>query len=163
MCIFESGNIFFLFPSSVQSLSRVSLWPRGLQYARLLCPSTTLRAYSNSYPSCRWCHPTISSSVVPFSSHLQSFPALGYLQISQFFALGGQRIGVSASTSVLAMNIQDWFPLRLTWLDLLAVQGKLINKKHHFMGNNFSGKMECKFPSQTDSGPALRRFSPQHR
>ena len=85
---------------------------------RLPCPSPTPGAYSNSCPSSRWCHPTISSSVVPFSSCLQSFPASGSFPIqSQFFTSGGQSIGVSASASVLPMNIQDWFPLGWTvWI-----------------------------------------------
>ena len=102
--------------SSVQSSHSVmsnSLWPHGLQHARAPCPSPTPGAYSNSCPLTWWCHPTISSSVIPFSSHLQSFPASGSFQISQFFASGGQSIGVSASASVLPMNIQDWFSLEL--------------------------------------------------
>ena len=98
--------------SSVQSLSRVWLFaPHGLQYARPPCSSPTLGAYSNSCPLSQWCHPTISSSIIPFSSHLQSFPALGSFPMSQFFTSGGQSIGASASASVLPMNIQDWFPL----------------------------------------------------
>ena len=84
-----------------------SLRPQGLQHARLPCPSPTLRAYSNSCPSHRWCHPTISSSVVSFSSCLQYFP------VSRFFISGGQSTGVSASASVLLMNIKDLFPLPL--------------------------------------------------
>ena len=96
-----------------------SLQLHGLQHARLPCPSPTPRAYSNSYPSRWWCHLTISSSVVPFSSCLQSFPASGSFPKSWFFASGGQSIGVSASASVLPMNIQDWFPLRGTgWISL---------------------------------------------
>ena len=93
-----------------------SLWPHGLQHARLACPSPTPGACSNSCPSSWWYHPTISSSVVPFSSCLQSFPASGSFPMSQFFASGGQSIGGSASASVLPMNIQDWFPLGLTGL-----------------------------------------------
>ena len=97
-----------------------SLWPHGLQHARLLCPSPTPGAYSNSCPSHRWFHPTISSSVVPFSSHLQSFPTSGSFPISRLFASDGQSIGASALTSLLPMNIQDWFPLGLTgWISLL--------------------------------------------
>ena len=89
-----------------------SLQPHGLQHTRLPCPSPIPGAYSNSHPLSRWCHPTISSSVIPFfSSCLQSFPASGSFQMSQFFASGGQSIVVSASASVLTMNIQDWFPL----------------------------------------------------
>ena len=94
--------------------------PHGLQHARPSCPSPTPRVYSNSCPLSRWCHPTSSSSVVPFSSHLQSFPTSGSFPMSQFFAWGGQSIGVSASASVLPMNIQDWFPLGWTgWISLL--------------------------------------------
>ena len=95
------------------------LQPHGLQRARLPCASPTPGAYSNSCLSNRWCHPTISSSVIPFSSCLQSFPASGSFQISQFFVSGGQSIRVSASTSILPKNIQDWFPLGLTgWISL---------------------------------------------
>ena len=91
----------------------------GLQHARLPCPSTTPRADSNSCPSHQWCHPTISSSVVPFSSRLQSLPASGPFPMSWFFTSGGQSIGVSASASVLPMNIQDWFPSGWTgWISL---------------------------------------------
>ena len=103
--------------SSVQfshSVVSNSLRPHGLQHARLLCPLPTPRAYSNSCPSSGWCHPTISSSVIPFSSCLQSFPASGSFWMSQFFSSGGQSIGVSASASVLPMNIWDLFPLGWT-------------------------------------------------
>ena len=109
--------------SSVQFSSSVmsdSLWPHGLQHTRLPCPSPTPEAWSNSCPSSRWCHPIISSSVSPFS-WLQSFPASGSFSASPFFASGGQSTGVSASTSVLLMNILDWFPLELTgWIALLS-------------------------------------------
>ena len=99
----------------------VSLRSHGLQHARPPCPSPTPRVYSNSCPLSWWCHPTISSSVSPFSSRLQPFPASGSFQMSQLFASGGQSIGVSASPSVLPMNIQDWFPLELTgWIPLLS-------------------------------------------
>ena len=91
-----------------------SLQPHGLQYARLPCPPPTPGVYSNSCPLSQWCHPTILSSVIPFSSHLQSFPESGSFPMNQFFTSGGQSIGVSASASVLPMNIQDWFPLGLT-------------------------------------------------
>ena len=100
--------------SSVQfsrSVVSDSLWRHGLKHARLPCPSPTPRVYSNSCPLSWWCHPTISSSVIPFSSRLLSFPASGSFQKSQFFTSGGQSIGVSALASVLPMNIQDWFPL----------------------------------------------------
>ena len=104
--------------SSVAQLSP-TLRPQGLQHARPPCPSPTPRVYSNSCPLSRWCHPTISSFVVPFSSCLQSFPASGSFQMSQLFTIGGQSIGVSASASILPMNIQGWFPLGLTgWLSL---------------------------------------------
>ena len=95
-----------------------SLWPHGLQHARLPCPLPSPRACSNSCPLSQWCHPTISSSVVPFSSCLQCFPAPGSFLMSQLFASGDQSIGASASVSVLPMNIQDWFPLGLTGLIL---------------------------------------------
>ena len=100
-----------------------SLWPHGLQHARPPCPTPTPGVDSNSYALNRWCHPTISSSVVPFSSRLQSFPASGSFQISQFFASGGQSIGVSDSASVLPMNIQSWFPLGFTCLISLQSRG----------------------------------------
>ena len=106
-----------------------SLWPHGLQHARLPCPSPNPGAYSNSCPSSRWCHPTISSSVIPFSSHLQSFSAPGSFQMSQFFASGGQSTRVSASVSVLPVNIQDRFPLGLT--DLITLQGTLKSLLQH--------------------------------
>ena len=88
--------------------------PHWLQHARLLCPSPTPSVYSNSGPLSRWCHPTISCSVVPFSSCLQSFRASGFFQISQFFTSGGQNIAVSTSASVLPMSIHDWSPLGWT-------------------------------------------------
>ena len=114
-----------LVPSSVQFSRLVlsdSLQNHWLQNTRLPCPSPTPGACSNSCPSSRWCHPTISSSVVPFSSsHLQSFPASGSFHMNQFFESGGQSTGVSASASVLPMNIQDWFPLGWTgWISLLS-------------------------------------------
>ena len=99
-----------------------SLWPHGLQHARLPSPSPTPGASSNSCPSSQWCHPTISSSVVPLSTCLQSFPAPGSFPMSQLFASGGQIIGASASATVLPVNIQGWFPLELTGLISLLVQ-----------------------------------------
>ena len=107
-----------------------SLWPHGLQHTRPPCPSPIPRAYSNSCPLSRWCHQSISSSVIPFSSCPQSFPASGSFQISQFFTSGGQRMGVSDSASVLPMNIQ-LISFRMDWLDLLAVQGTLKNLLQH--------------------------------
>ena len=99
-----------------------SLQPHGLQHARLPCPSPTPGAYSNSRPSCQWCHPTISSFFVPFSSCLQFFPASGSFPMSQFFASGGQNIGASASASILPINVQDRFPLGLT--GFISLQSK---------------------------------------
>ena len=103
-----------------------SLRPHGLQHARLPCPSPTPRACSNSCPSSRWWHPTILSSVIPFSSCLQSFPASESFPVSQFFTSGGQSVGTSASTSVLLMNIHDWFPLGLT--DWIYLQSKGLSR-----------------------------------
>ena len=103
-----------------------SLRPHGLQHARLPCPSPTPGACSNSCPSSQWCHPTISSSVIPFSSCLQFLPASGSSQVSQLFASAGQSIGVSASTSVLPMNIQDWFPLG--WTSWISLQSKGLSR-----------------------------------
>ena len=108
--------------SSVQfsySVMSNSLRPHEPQHARPPCPSPTPRAYPNPCPSSRWCHPTISSSVIPFSSCPQTFPASGSFQMIQLFAWGGQSIGVSPSTSVLPMNTQDWYPLGWTgWISL---------------------------------------------
>ena len=120
--------------SSIQyshSVVSDSLWLHGLQHARPPCPSSTPRVYSNSCPLGQWCHPTISSSAIPFSSHLQSFPASGSFQMSQFFASGGQNIGVSASASVLLMNIQDWSPLG--WTNWISMQSKGLSRvlQHH--------------------------------
>ena len=117
-----------------------TLWSHGLQHTRPPCLSPTPRDYSNSGPLSQLCHPTISSSVIPFSSCLQSFPTSGSFQISQLFASGGQSIGVSASTSVLPMNIQDWFPLG--WTSWISLQSKGLSwvfsnttvQKHQFFG-----------------------------
>ena len=98
--------------SSITQVISDSLWPHGLQHARPPCPSPTPGVYSNSHPLSQWCHPVISSSVIPFSSCLQSFPASGSFPVSQLFTSCGQSIGVSSSASVLPMNIQNWFPLR---------------------------------------------------
>ena len=134
----RAGGPSVQFSSVAQSCS--TLWPHGLQQARLPCPSPTPGACSNSCLLCWWCHPTISSSVILFSSHLQSFQASGSFQMSQFFASGGQSIGVSASASVLPMNIQDWFPLG--WTGLISFQSKGLSRifsnttvqKHQFFG-----------------------------
>ena len=108
-----------------------SLWPHGLQHARPPCPSPIPGVYSDSCPLSWWCHPTISSSVVPFSSCLQSFPASGSFQMSQFFTSVGQSIGVSASTSVPPMNTQDWSPLE--WTGWISLQSRGLSSllQHH--------------------------------
>ena len=111
VCLVKAMIFPVLFSRSVVSNS---LWPHGQQHARLPCPSPTPKACSNSCPLSWWCHPTISSSVIPFSSYLQSFQASGSFPMSQLFASGGQSVGVSASASILPMNIQDWFPLGFT-------------------------------------------------
>ena len=117
-----------------------SLWPYGLQHTRPPCPSPKPGVYPNSCPSSWWCHPTISSSVGPFSSCLQSFPASGTFPMSQFFASGGQSFGVSASASVLPMNIKGWFPLGWAgWISLLSeglarVFSNSTVQKHHLLG-----------------------------
>ena len=126
--------------SSVTSVAQScpTLPPHGLQQSRPPCPSPTPRAYSNSCPLSRWCHPMIPSSVVPFSSYLQSFPSSGSFQMSQFSSSGGQSIGISVPTSVLPMNIQDWFSLG--WIGWISSQSKGLSsvfsnttvKKHQF-------------------------------
>jgi len=127
-----------------RSVMSDSLWPHRLHHARLPCPSSTPGAYSNSCPSRWWCHPTISSSVVPFSSCLQSFPTSGSFPMSLFFASDGQSIWVSASASVLPMNIQDWFPLGLTgWISLQSkgfsrVFSNTTIQKHQFFTSQLS-------------------------
>ena len=121
-----------------------SLQPHELQHARPPCPSPTPGVHPNPCPLSRWCHSTISSSVVPFSSCPQSFPASGSFPMSQLFAWGGQSIGVSASTSVLPMNIQDWSPLG--WTGWISLQSKGLSRvfsnttvqKHQFLGAQLS-------------------------
>ena len=109
-----------------------SLRPHGVQHARPPCLSPTPGVYPNSSPLSRWCNPTISSSVVPFSFCLQSFPASGFFQMSQLIASGGQSIGVSASTSVLPMNTQGWSPLGWTgWISLQSKGLSRVFSKHH--------------------------------
>ena len=121
-----------------------SLWPHGLQHTRPPYPSPAPVTYSNSRPLSWWCHPTISSSVIPFSSHLQSFPASGSFPMSWFFESGSQSIGVSASASVPPMNIQNWFPLGLTGLISLQCKGvsrvfsNTTVQKHQFFGAQLS-------------------------
>ena len=126
--------------SSVQALSRShSLQPHGQQHARPPCPSPTSGVYSNSCPLSQWCHPNISSTVIPSSSHLQSFPASRSFLMSQFFTSGGQSIHVSVLASVLPMNIQDWFPLR--WIGWISLQFKGLSEScptPQFKSTNFS-------------------------
>ena len=131
--------------SSFQWLSRVwLLQPHGQQYARPPCPSPTPRVYPNSCPLSQWCHPAISSSVIPFSFFLQSVPASESFQMSQLFISGGQRNGVSASTSVLPVNTQDWSPLgRTGWISvrskrLSRVFSNTIVQKNQFFGSQLS-------------------------
>ena len=109
-----------------------TLWPHGLQHTRPPCPSPAPGVHPNSCPLSQWCHPTISSSVIPFSSRFQSSPASGSFQMSQLFASGGQSIGVSASASVLSMNIKGWFPLELTgWSSLQSKETLKSLLQHH--------------------------------
>ena len=121
-----------------------SLWPDGLKHARPPCPSPTPGAYSNSCPLSQWCHPTISSSVVPFSFCLQSFPASGSFPRSQLFASGDQSTGVLASASVLPMNTQDWSPSKWTgWISLQSkgpsrVFSNTTVQKYQFFGTQLS-------------------------
>ena len=135
------NNVSVQFSCSVMS---EFLQPHVLKPARLFCPSPTPRACTNSCPSSQWCHPTISYFIIPFSSCLQCFPASGSSPMSPFFTSDGQSIGVSASASVLAMNIQDWFPLGLT--ELIFLQSKGLSsifsnstvQKHQFFGVQLS-------------------------
>ena len=133
--------------SSVQfscSVVSDSLWPHGLQHARTSCPSPTPGDYSISCPLSRWCHPTISFSVFPFSSYLQSFPASGSFPMSRLITSGDQNIGVSTSASVLPMNIQGWFPLG--WTGWISLQSKGLSRdfssttvqKHQFFSSQSS-------------------------
>ena len=139
MCAFSSVQ----FSRSVVS---DSLRPHGLQHARPPCPSPTPRVYSNSGLLSLWCHPTISSSVIPFCSHLQSFPASRFFPMSWLFPSGGQSIRVSASASVLLMNIQDWFPLG--WTGWISLQSKTLSRvfsnttvqNHQFFGTQPSSQ-----------------------
>ena len=145
--ISQCAKIDWLLHTSVQFSRSVmcdSLWPYGLQDARLSCPSPTPGACSNSCPLGQWYHPTVSSSVIPFSSCLQSSPASGSFPLDQFFASGGQSIGVSASASVLPKNIQDWFSLGWTrWMSLQSkglsrVFSKITVQKHQFFSSQLS-------------------------
>ena len=140
---------FFLFILSVQFSSSVvsdSSRPHEMQHSRPPCPSPTPRVYSNSCPLSQWCHPAISSSVVPFSFCPQSLPAWGSFPMSQFFSWGGQSIGVSASVSLLPMNTQDWSPLG--WTGWISLQSKRLSRvfsnttvlKQQFFGAQLSSQ-----------------------
>ena len=148
-CVENSFSAIIIFSKEFlhqfsRSVVSDSLQPHGMQHARLPCPSSTPGAYTNSCPSSQWCHPTISFSVIPFSSHLQSFPASGSFPMSPFFASGGPNIGVSASASVLPMNIQDRFPL--AWTGWISLQSKRLSRvffnttvqKHQFFSARLS-------------------------
>ena len=137
----------YIYISSVQfshSVVSNSLRTHGLQHTRPPCPSPTPGPYSNSCPLSRWCHPTISSSVVPYSSCFQSFPASGSFPMKQIFSSGGQNIRASASASVLRMNIQDWSPLG--WTGWISLQSKGLSsvfsnttvEKHQFFSAQLS-------------------------
>ena len=138
----KSHVYFFSVVQFSHSVVSNSLWHHELKHARLPCPSPTPGACSNSCPSSRWCHQTISSSVVPFSCS-QSFPTSGSFPVSRFFPAGGQSIGASASVSVLSMNIQEWFPLGLTGLTfqskgLSRVFPNITVQKLQFFGTQLS-------------------------
>ena len=143
-----------------------SLKFHGLQHTRLPCPSPTPRACLNSCPSSWWCHPTISSSVVPFSSYLQSFPASGSFPMSQSFASGGQSTGVSALASVLPMNIQGWF--LLGWTGLISLQSKGLSRvfskttveKHQFFSTlaSFKRVQLCLTSGSTKKPQSSRQY-----
>ena len=147
LCCCSDFSLVVTSGGSVQfscSVVSYSMQPHGLQHTRPPCPSPTPGVYPKSCPLSWWCHPTISSSVVPFSSHLQSFPASRSFSMSQFFTSGGQSIGVSASASVLPMNIQDWSPLG--WTGWISLQSKGLSRvfsnttvqKHQFFSAQLS-------------------------
>ena len=157
-------DVLVQFSSVAQSCPTLRL--HGLQHARFPCPSPTPRACSNSCPSSQWCHPTISSSVVPFSSCPKSFPASGSFPTSQLFASGGQSIGASASASVLPMNIQGWFSSRLTGLISLQFKGlsRVFSNTTHL--KIFSGGKSCiilKMYPDFLGGPVVRTLCFQCR
>ena len=149
MLYFYNESIILILLSSIQfshSVVSDSLWPHEPQHTRPPCLSPTPRVYPNSCPSSRWCHPTISSSVLPFSSCPQYFPASGSFPMSQLFAWGGQSIGVSALASFLPMNTQDWSPLG--WTGWISLQSKRLSRvfsnttvqKHQFFSTQLSSQ-----------------------
>ena len=155
MCLFSSVH----FSHSVVS---DSLQPHVSQHTGPPCPSPTPGVYSNSCPSCQWCHPTISPSVVPFSSCPQSLPASGSFPMSQLFASGGQSIGVSTSASVLAMNTQDWSPSG--WTGWISLQSKGLSRvfsnttvqKHQFFSTQLSLRFNSHIPKQCQNHPEFQ-------
>ena len=143
----HSGYVLSLIQFSSVAQSCLTLWPHELQHARPPCPSATPGVHPNPCPFTRWCHPTISSSVIPFSSCPQSFQASGSFPVSQLFASGGQNIEVSASASALPMKIQDWSPLGWTscspWISLQSkglsrVFSNTTVQKHQFFCTQLS-------------------------
>ena len=142
-----------------------SLRPHGLQHARPPCPSPTPGVYSDLCPLSQWCHPSISTFVISFSSCSQSLPASGSFPMSQFFTSGGQNIGVSASASVLPMNIQGWFPFRMTGLSSLSSKGlsrvffNTTVQKHQFQHSAFF-MVQLSNPYTTTGKPQLWLFRP---
>ena len=145
--IFSTANTITVQFSKIQlncSVMSNSLWPHGLQHARLPCPSPTCEVCLNPCQLSWWCHPTISSSVIPLSSCPQSFSTSGSFPMSQFFIPGGQSIGASASVSVLPMNILNWFPLG--WTGWISLQPKVLSRifsnttvqKHQFLSTELS-------------------------
>ena len=127
-----------------------SLWPHKLQHTRPPCPSPTPGVYPNSCPSSQWCHPTISSSAISFSSCLQSFPASGSFPVSQLFMSGGQSTGVSSLTSLLPKNIQDWFPLGWTgWISCSPRNSQESSPTSQFKSISFSALSPLYSPTLT--------------
>ena len=148
------------------SVGSDSLQPHEPKHARPPCPSPTPRVYSNSCTLSQWCHPTISSSVIPFPSCLQSFPASGSFPMSQFFASGSQSIRVSASASVLPMSLQDWFPLG--WTGSISLLSKKLSRvfsnttvqKHQFFGTQLSSQSNSRIHTWLLEKPGLWQDGP---
>ena len=144
LTVFLCSSMLSFLWLNFSSVMSDSLWPHGLQHARPPCASPTPGVYPNSCPLSQWPHPTISSSVIPFSSCPQSFPSSGSSQMSQLFTSGGQSIGISDSTSFFPMNTQDWSPLG--WTGWISLQSKGLSRvfsnttvqKHQFFSTQFS-------------------------